>query len=166
MWRQSANHSLSLRWAEKTAPWEFQTKLLHYFFTSNNTSNLHLMALLGKYTFTIDSAVLWLVWPMWRAFARCESETALATNFCLQLLWQICWPSVKDFPNPFNCRPVVITKDIVVCLLQINVLIGFRIGVVHDNCQHSSKRQLQCIICHWITLIRCRLRSLTGQHEV
>ena len=25
----------------KTAPWEFQTKLLHYFFTSNNKSNLH-----------------------------------------------------------------------------------------------------------------------------
>jgi len=41
MWRQSANHSLSLRWAEKTAPWEFQIKLLHYFFMSNNTSNLH-----------------------------------------------------------------------------------------------------------------------------
>ena len=41
MWRQSANHSLSLRWAQKTAPWEFQTKLLHYFFTSNNKSNLH-----------------------------------------------------------------------------------------------------------------------------
>jgi len=42
MWRQSANHSLSLRWAWKTAPWEFQIKLLHYFFTSNNKSNLHL----------------------------------------------------------------------------------------------------------------------------
>ena len=41
MWRQSVNHSLSLRWAWKTAPWEFQTKLLHYFFTSNNKSNLH-----------------------------------------------------------------------------------------------------------------------------
>ena len=41
MWRQSANHSLWLRWAWKTAPWEFQTKLLHYFFTSNNKSNLH-----------------------------------------------------------------------------------------------------------------------------
>ena len=41
MWRQSANHSLSLRWAQKTAPWEFYTKLLHYFFTSNNKSNLH-----------------------------------------------------------------------------------------------------------------------------
>jgi len=24
------------------APWEFQTKLLHYFFTSNNKSNLHM----------------------------------------------------------------------------------------------------------------------------
>jgi len=41
MWRQSANHSLSLLWASKTAPWEFKTKLLHYFFTSNNKSNLH-----------------------------------------------------------------------------------------------------------------------------
>jgi len=26
---------------KKTAPWEFQTKLLHYFFMSNNKSNLH-----------------------------------------------------------------------------------------------------------------------------
>ena len=25
----------------KTAPWEFQTKLLHYFFTSNNKNNRH-----------------------------------------------------------------------------------------------------------------------------
>jgi len=25
----------------KTAPWEFQTKLLHYFFVSNHKSNLH-----------------------------------------------------------------------------------------------------------------------------
>ena len=41
MWRLSTNHSFSLRWAIKTAPWEFQTKLLHYFFTSNNKSNLH-----------------------------------------------------------------------------------------------------------------------------
>jgi len=41
MWRQSANHSLSLRWAWKSAPWEFQTKLLHYFFTSSNKSNFH-----------------------------------------------------------------------------------------------------------------------------
>jgi len=41
MWQQSANHSLSLRWAYKTAPWEFQTQPLHYFFTSNNKSNLH-----------------------------------------------------------------------------------------------------------------------------
>jgi len=41
MWRQSANHSLSLRWASKTAPWEFQTKLLHHFFTSNNKSNVY-----------------------------------------------------------------------------------------------------------------------------
>jgi len=28
----------------KTAPWELQTKLLHYFFTSNNKSNLHFTA--------------------------------------------------------------------------------------------------------------------------
>ena len=42
MWRQSANHSLSLRWAYKTAPWEFQTKLQHHiYFMSNNKSNLH-----------------------------------------------------------------------------------------------------------------------------
>ena len=41
MWRQSANHSHSLRWEQKTTPWEFQTKLLHYFFLSNNKSNLH-----------------------------------------------------------------------------------------------------------------------------
>jgi len=41
MWRQPANHSHSLRWEWKTAPWEFQTKLLHYFFLSNNKSNLH-----------------------------------------------------------------------------------------------------------------------------
>ena len=41
MWRQSANHSHSLRWEQKTAPWEFQTKLLDYFFLSNNKSNLH-----------------------------------------------------------------------------------------------------------------------------
>ena len=41
MWRQSANHSHSLRWEEKTAPWEFQTKLLHYFFLIHNESNLH-----------------------------------------------------------------------------------------------------------------------------
>ena len=41
VWRQSANHSHSLRWELKTAPWEFQTKLLHYFFLSNNKSNLH-----------------------------------------------------------------------------------------------------------------------------
>jgi len=41
MWRQSTNHIHSLRWEEKTAPWEFQTKLLHYFFLSNNKSNLH-----------------------------------------------------------------------------------------------------------------------------
>ena len=41
MWRQSANHSLSLWWAQKTAPWEFQTKLLYYVFTSNNKSNFH-----------------------------------------------------------------------------------------------------------------------------
>jgi len=41
MWWQSANHSLSLQWAEKTAPWEFQTKPIHYFFTTNNKSNLH-----------------------------------------------------------------------------------------------------------------------------
>jgi len=41
MWRQSAHHSHSLRWEKKTAPWEFQTKLLHYFFMSNNKSNLH-----------------------------------------------------------------------------------------------------------------------------
>jgi len=41
MWRQSANHSHSPRSESKIAPWEFQTKLLHYFFTSNNKSNLH-----------------------------------------------------------------------------------------------------------------------------
>ena len=41
MWRQSAKHSHSLRWEQKSAPWEFQTKLLHYFFLSNNKSNLH-----------------------------------------------------------------------------------------------------------------------------
>ena len=41
MWRQSANCRLSIQWAWKTAPWEFQTKLLHYFFTSNTKSNLH-----------------------------------------------------------------------------------------------------------------------------
>jgi len=40
MWLQSANHSLSLWWAWTTAPWEYQTKLLHSFFTSNNKSNL------------------------------------------------------------------------------------------------------------------------------
>ena len=45
MWRQSANHSHSLRWEYKTAPWEFQTKLLHYFFLSNNKSNLHFTSL-------------------------------------------------------------------------------------------------------------------------
>jgi len=52
MWRQSANHSLSLRWAWKTAPWEFQTKLLHYFFTSNNTSNLHFTSISEFYVNT------------------------------------------------------------------------------------------------------------------
>jgi len=41
MWRQSANHSLSLWWSLKTTPWEFPTKLLHCFFTNNNKSNLH-----------------------------------------------------------------------------------------------------------------------------
>jgi len=41
MWRQSANRSFSLQWTYKTAPWEFQTKLLYYFFTTNNKSNLH-----------------------------------------------------------------------------------------------------------------------------
>ena len=41
MWWQSANHSHSLRWELKTAPWEFQKKLLHYLFLSNNTNNLH-----------------------------------------------------------------------------------------------------------------------------
>jgi len=39
--QQSANHSHSLRWEWNTAPWEFQTKQLHYFFMSNNKSNLH-----------------------------------------------------------------------------------------------------------------------------
>jgi len=43
MRQQSANHSPSLRWELKTAPWEFQTKLLnnHDFFLSNNKRNLH-----------------------------------------------------------------------------------------------------------------------------
>jgi len=31
---QSANHSRSHQWEYKTAPWEFQTRLLHYFFMS------------------------------------------------------------------------------------------------------------------------------------
>ena len=48
MWRQSANHSHSLRWESKTAPWEFQTKLLHYFFLSNNKSNLHQLRLVTR----------------------------------------------------------------------------------------------------------------------
>ena len=36
--------TVSLRWESKTAPWEFQTKLLHYFFMSNNKSNLHTLS--------------------------------------------------------------------------------------------------------------------------
>jgi len=59
MWRQSANHSHSLRWEWKTAPWEFQTKLLHYFFLSNNQSNLHFTRFTlscSEYTFVyVDS---------------------------------------------------------------------------------------------------------------
>jgi len=39
----------------KTAPWEFQTKLLHYFFTSNNKSNLHFPA---KETWQAEGLVL------------------------------------------------------------------------------------------------------------
>jgi len=49
MWRQSANHSLSLRWTYKTAPLEFQTKLLHYVFLSNNKSNLHFISDVCQY---------------------------------------------------------------------------------------------------------------------
>jgi len=41
MWRQSAHHSHSLRWEWKTAHWQFQTKLLHYFLMSKYKSNLH-----------------------------------------------------------------------------------------------------------------------------
>jgi len=36
-----SKHSHSLRWEQKTAIWEFQTKLLYDFFLSNYKSNLH-----------------------------------------------------------------------------------------------------------------------------
>ena len=37
--KQSNTHSLC--WDSKTVPWEFQTKLLYYFFLRNNKNNLH-----------------------------------------------------------------------------------------------------------------------------
>ena len=37
----SSNHYTNTELIGRIAPWEFQTKLLHYFFLSNNKSNLH-----------------------------------------------------------------------------------------------------------------------------
>ena len=87
MWRQWANHSLSLRWAYKSAPWEFQTKLLHYFFTSNNISNLHFTynLFLTSKSFSILKS-LFKIWMSKSLFRKSNSfsgpKPSLLCNWC------------------------------------------------------------------------------------
>jgi len=85
MQRQSANHSHSLRWERKTSPWEFQAKLLHCFFMSNNKSNIHSLHLrriilkrsTAKLMLTIQESnidKLVKIMSSWLEVAKCSNQ--------------------------------------------------------------------------------------------
>jgi len=108
--KQSANHNHSLWWELKTAPWEFQIKLLHHFFLSNDQSSLHFTythIYVQKYSFNFKIWVRswrrsYLIYSSWISRSKSFPVRSFECRGLHLLTWKLAWKFSDSRKNVFD----------------------------------------------------------------